>query len=258
MNHQSIRRATAALAAGALALTGVFAAAPGAWAAEGLDGQQVGASTLSRLVALNPGVTKRSMLQAIEAEAKASGLPASRVAAAVLAEAESSAAEAAIAPAEEGPHTFSSGGSGTVTLGSGRYKGDVFYSPASTLFINHGHSGIFYTTATIVHAPGSGQVSRSGSASAMNVASGAQKQYVTASQTERNTAANYAYNNLRDRPYNSNFAFNRKNSNEVNCSQLVRLAYRETSGRDLDSNAGTGVYPANIRDSQYTTTYQTL
>lgn len=218
MNHQSIRRATAALAAGALALTGVFAAAPGAWAAEGLDGQQVGASTLSRLVALNPGVTKRSMLQAIEAEAKASGLPASRVAAAVLAEAESSAAEAAIAPAEEGPHTFSSGGSGTVTLGSGRYKGDVFYSPASTLF----------------------------------------KQYVTASQTERNTAANYAYNNLRDRPYNSNFAFNRKNSNEVNCSQLVWLAYRETSGRDLDSNAGTGVYPANIRDSQYTTTYQTL
>lgn len=254
MNHQSIRRATAALAAGGLAVTGMLAAAPGAWAAEGQDGQQVGASTLSRLVALNPGVTKRSMLQAIEAEAKASGLPASRVAAAVLAEAESSAAESA----EVRPNTSSSGGSGTATLGSGRYKGDVFYSPASTLFVNHGHSGIFYTTATIVHAPGSGQVSRSGSASAMNVASGAQKQYVTASQTERNTAANYAYNNLRDRPYNSNFAFNRKNSNEVNCSQLVWLAYRETSGRDLDSNAGTGVYPANIRDSQYTTTYQTL
>lgn len=254
MNHQSIRRATAALAAGGLAVTGMLAAAPGAWAAEGQDGQQVGASTLSRLVALNPGVTKRSMLQAIEAEAKASGLPASRVAAAVLAEAESSAAESA----EVRPNTSSSGGSGTATLGSGRYKGDVFYSPASTLFVNHGHSGIFYTTATIVHAPGSGQVSRSGSASAMNVASGAQKQYVMASQTERNTAANYAYNNLRDRPYNSNFAFNRKNSNEVNCSQLVWLAYRETSGRDLDSNAGTGVYPANIRDSQYTTTYQTL
>ena len=41
MNHQSIRRATAALAAGGLAVTGMLAAAPGAWATEGQDGQPV-------------------------------------------------------------------------------------------------------------------------------------------------------------------------------------------------------------------------
>ena len=251
-------RATAVLLGALLPTVGVAVAAH----AQDLPSDT---TTLSRLVVLNPGMTEEAMLEALTAEAKSSGVSITALAAKVLVEAESSASSASAVQGGSSKgravqlSSSSGGGSSTTSaLGSSKYRGDVFYSPSSTLFINHGNSGIFYTTSTIVHAPGGGSVSRSDSASKMRVGSGAQKQSVTAGQTERNSAANYAYTKLRDRPYNSNFALNRKNSNAINCSQLVWLAYRETSNRDLDGNGGAGVYPSNIRDSKYTSTYKYL
>ncbi|KAB7789844.1 hypothetical protein [Bifidobacterium leontopitheci] len=44
----------------------------------------------------------------------------------------------------------------------------------------------------------------------------------------------------------------------MNCSQLAWASYYYTSKLDLDSNGGSGVYPKDIRDSQYTLTYKTL
>src|SRR5690606_20250936 len=103
----------------------------------------------------------------------------------------------------------SSGGSGSSkTLGAGNRVGDVFYSPASTLFIQHGHSGIYYSTGYVVEAPGTGKTVRYISANSVKVASGAKKQTVAASATVRTSARNFAYGK-RGLGYNSNFAFNK-------------------------------------------------
>lgn len=139
--------------------------------------------------------------------------------------------------------------------GLSRNKGDVMYSKAWT-GINHGHSAIYYTKDRVVHAPGTGQKSRSESANnRIGLKNGIQLQSVSTSQTNRNKAANYAYNNLRNKPYDLAFANNKKTISKLNCSGLVWNAYKKSVNIDLDSNGGPGVYPSNIRDSSKTVTY---
>ena len=157
------------------------------------------------------------------------------------------------------PTTRSGGVATTVRLQNANYPGDVFYAPASTLTVEHGHSGIYYTVATIVEAPGSGQVSRSLLAATKLVGSGTLMQYVNVPYADGVKAGKYAYDNLRNKPYNSNFTANRNpDAASMNCSQLVWAAYKKTLNIDLDSNSGLGVYPRDIRDSPWTVTYKTL
>lgn len=160
-----------------------------------------------------------------------------------------------------GATTASSSGGGTrnTLLGYSARMGDLFVSPAATGFVQHGHTGIYYSTKVIVEAPGQGLNSRSVSAATYKVGKGAVKQYVRTTTTLRNRAASHAFNHLRGRPYNLNFAFNKStNGAKMNCSQLVWAAYKAASNIDLDGNGGPGVYPYNIRDSSKTTTYKTL
>lgn len=125
--------------------------------------------------------------------------------------------------------------------------------------MNHGHTGIYYSTRTIVEAPGTGKKSRSASAKTLPVGKGAVKQYVKTSQAKRTAAANYAYTNLRGKAYNVNFAFNKdRYGAKMNCSQLVWAAYIIKTRIDLDGNGGFGVCPYNIKDSKYTVTDRTL
>lgn len=152
------------------------------------------------------------------------------------------------------PMSSSSGG-GTVYLGAASAKGDVFVSPSSTLFIEHGHTGIYYSKTVVVEAPGGNVKSRSIAASALRVGKGAVKQSVTVSTAKRDASANYAYNKLRSKAYNSNFAVNRDAyGRDMNCSQLVWAAFKIGASIDIDSDGGFGVYPYNIKDSKYTTT----
>jgi uncharacterized protein YycO len=220
-------------------------------------------SGLDRLLELHAGVEKDVLVAQIEQEAAAQGTTFDAVVDQVLAEARAAAPEAVAADGSlvEGAQVAplsSSGGSGTVKLVNASRKGDVFYSPAGALFVTWGHNGIYYSTSGIVEAPGPGANSRYIAVSKVSVVKGAKLQYVSTTSTNRNKAANYAYNNLRGRGYNLNFAFNKKASGSLNCSQLVWAAYREAAGIDLDSNGGTGVYPANIRDDNSTVTYRTL
>lgn len=139
--------------------------------------------------------------------------------------------------------------------GLSRNKGDVMYSKAWT-GINHGHSAIYYTKSTVVHAPGIGSKSRAESANnKIGLKNGIQIQYVNTTQTNRNKAADYAYNYFRNKPYDKSFASNKKTTTKLNCSGLVWNAYVKTSKIDLDANGGPGVYPSNIRDSSRTVTY---
>lgn len=144
-------------------------------------------------------------------------------------------------------------------LGQANNRGDVFYSVAWT-GINHGHSGIFYTKASVIHAPGPGRNSRQESSNNfLGRKGGTQLQSVNTTQTNRNRAADFAYNHLRNRPYDVLFASNKTTTARLNCSSLVWNAYMRSSAKiDLDRNGGPGVYPADIRDSPRTTTYRRL
>ncbi|SDJ91224.1 Permuted papain-like amidase enzyme, YaeF/YiiX, C92 family [Lentzea albidocapillata subsp. violacea] len=152
--------------------------------------------------------------------------------------------------------TASSGGGGCTkkAVGNARNKGDIFHSNAA-----FNHVGIYYTTKTIVEAPGTGAKSKSVTASTLKKCGPIYKMYVDTKQANRDKAANHAYNKFRDLPYDKNFFDNKDNSNgKLNCSELVWKAYKHGAGIDLDSNGGEGVYPDNIKDHKKTVVYATI
>ncbi|RSN49474.1 hypothetical protein DMC64_02615 [Amycolatopsis sp. WAC 04197] len=146
-----------------------------------------------------------------------------------------------------------------VSVGNARYKGDIFHSAASTAWVKHNHVGIYYTTKTIVEAPGGDHKSWSRTASTHRVCGPAYKMYVKAAQSSRNNAANYAYNSLRGKPYDLSFFNNKSNGDaNLNCSELVWKAYKRAANIELDSNGGPGVYPDDIKNDGSTVVYQTV
>jgi uncharacterized protein YycO len=236
---------TVAIATVALMLSGAHAAT-----AKGPD-----AAALDRIAELNPGVDTNTLRAELRKAAAQSGTAYDTLLAEVLAEAEHSAERAS----GDGQFSIMKEGDGTVYLGSGQRKGDLFVSPASTMFVEHGHIGIYYSTTVIVEAPGNCCLSRSISASSRLVGEGSVKQYVDTTQANRDAAANHSYNNFRGRAYDNSFWNNRSNGDgKLNCSELVWLAYLRTMGLDLDANGGWGVYPYDIRNHSRTVTYATL
>ncbi|MFD4639769.1 YiiX/YebB-like N1pC/P60 family cysteine hydrolase [Lentzea sp. NPDC058436] len=143
-----------------------------------------------------------------------------------------------------------------VKVGNSRYKGDIFHSYAKTV-VPHNHVGIFYTTKIVVEAPGPGSQSKARTAATLNKCGPVYKMYVKAKQSTRNKAANYAYNSLRGKSYDLDFAVNKINSTlRLNCSELVWRAYK-AAGIELDHNGGTGVYPNDIKNDDSTVVYST-
>jgi len=206
---------------------------------------------------LNPGVEKGQLIDGARQYAKSQGLSLERALQQSLNEARTSSGQAARLKLAQ--MASSGGGGGTVNLGAAQRKGDIFVSPSSTLFVQHGHTGVYYTTSVIVEAPGTGKKSRSIATGTYKVGKGAVKQAVSTTQTKRNSSANHAYNKLRGKSYNTNFAFNKSTTGaSMNCSQLVWSAFKVGAGIDLDGNGGPGVYPYNIKDSKLTSTYKTL
>ncbi|RSN62734.1 hypothetical protein DMH01_08765 [Amycolatopsis sp. WAC 04182] len=145
------------------------------------------------------------------------------------------------------------------TVGNARNKGDVFHSYAKTSVFKHNHVGIYYTTKTIVEAPGKGSKSKSVTASTLKKCGPIYKMSVNAKQSSRDKAANHAYNKFRGLAYDADFANNKYNNNgKLNCSELVWKAYKDSVDIDLDKNGGLGVYPDNIKDDGSTVVYQTI
>lgn len=232
----------------------IAASAPAFAAGEERDSQ-----LLHTLAELTPGVGEAQLRADAEAYARETGLSAEQVLEQSVADAEASIAESNAARSTSAARSSGASGGGTVVLGAANNKGDIFVSPAATGFVQHGHTGIYYSTSTIVEAPGTGKKSQASAASSYRVGKGAVKQSVSVTATKRGASANHAYNKLRGKDYNVNFAFNKDVSGaQMNCSQLVWAAYKVGAGIDLDSNGGPGVYPYNIKDSSYTSTYRTL
>jgi hypothetical protein len=144
-----------------------------------------------------------------------------------------------------------------VKVGNSRYKGDIFHSYAKTV-VPHNHVGIFYTTKTVVEAPGPTSRSQARTAATLNKCGPVLKMYVKAKQTTRDKAANYAYNELRGKFYDIDFNNNKTNTSLLlNCSELVWRAYKAV-GIELDANGGTGVYPNDIVLDDSTIVYSIL
>ncbi|WP_091673701.1 hypothetical protein [Amycolatopsis marina] len=142
-----------------------------------------------------------------------------------------------------------------VTVGNSRYRGDIFHSYAEPGWGVPNHVGIYYTTKTIVEAPGPGSKSQARTAATLNKCGPVYKMYVKANQASRDKAATYAYTKLRGKPYDAHSNKNKGNGDhELNSSELVWRAYKAVRV-DLDHNGGTAVYPDDIKRSSGTVIY---
>jgi uncharacterized protein YycO len=211
---------------------------------------------LERLVELNPGMSVAEMRAELEEAAAESGVTYDEILAQALAEAEANMATGD----DRGP--LSSGGGGDrrkVVIGKADRVGDLFHSWAKTAGVTHNHTGIYYTTGTIVEAPGGDNKSWSRDATSHRVYATAYKLKVDTSQANRNKAGKYAYNNLRGKSYQKSFWRNKNgDTSKLNCSELVWLAYKKAVNIDLDGDGGLGVYPNDIKKSGKTSVYKTL
>ena len=139
-----------------------------------------------------------------------------------------------------------------------RVGGDIFYNPASTVGIKFGHVGVYSSQTRIVEAPGVKQRSRETDIRNVSVYKTSQLLYVKISESKRKAAGRYAKNKLLNKPYNIYFATNKNPyGKNMNCSQLVWAAYKNSAKVDLDGNGGPGVYPNDIVKSTKTKTWRT-
>lgn len=220
---------------------------------------------IAELAAMSPGLSVAELELSLMDYADENGLTLDEAAKKALAEGRQSVAEAApVTSASPMPAGVAVAASGSIArninLGSAKYRGDVFVAPAGYGFVQHGHTGIYYSTVTIVEAPGKDKKSRSVASSNYKVGKGAVKQYVKTTAAGRSSAANHANSKLKNKAYNMNFAINKSaTGKDMNCSQLVWAAYKASSSRfDLDGNGGLGVYPYDIKNSSKTVTYKTF
>lgn len=158
------------------------------------------------------------------------------------------------------PTPQSGSGQRKVAMNVSRYIGDIFYSSNSTLGITHGHNGIYNRQTHYIEAAGFSRGVVETYAGHAVAPAPAHKYYVGWDKQSPNKkkAARFA-EAQKGKGYNGVF-FNNKQvySSTYNCSQLVWAAYKSVDPNiDLDSNGGSGVYPADIANSHWTTRYET-
>lgn len=142
-----------------------------------------------------------------------------------------------------------------ITLDPAFHKGDVFYTPAATFTVEHGHTGIYSSKTRIVEA-GQPFGVREVSYDQVKVAPGAVKLYLKMNQATRDKAADRSRKYIK-RSYNTVFFFNKtENGNSMNCSQLVWASFKYGAGVDIAPSINTGVYPTDILNSKFLEVYQ--
>lgn len=147
--------------------------------------------------------------------------------------------------------TLQGGGSASYIVGPSA-RGDFYYTPSATAYINHGHVGLYYSSSTIVESIYPSGV-RSISANVRTVDKGAVVKSISTTSTNKNNATNWAYTQI-GQPYSLNFANNRNtgHTGAKNCSKLIWSAFQLHGGLDLDVDQGFGVYPRDVRDATQT------
>jgi uncharacterized protein YycO len=139
-------------------------------------------------------------------------------------------------------------------------KGNIYYTASYTGGVDHGHVGMYYTSNDIVESTPDKKGVGTVIAKKRRVYKGAVIQSVNTTTHKKNAAADWAYNRVGKDGYSYNFTTNRLTSHygDKNCSKLLWSAFVLKSGLDVDKDQGYGVYPRDMRDSNLTTTIQTI
>lgn len=145
-----------------------------AWAAPGDD--------FTRLLALNPGLTATELEASAREAAAASGQTYEEMIRTALEEAER----------HRGPIIEGSSDCTLIEIGAARYKGDIFYSAASTYGVPHGHVGIYSGNDLITEALGGGKLSGNYPTAGRRYCTKIEKMEVAIGQSRRDQAADYA------------------------------------------------------------------
>ncbi|MER2263049.1 MAG: hypothetical protein ABS934_13640 [Psychrobacillus sp.] len=207
-------------------------------------------SYLDEISSLQPDVSTEEMMASVQEIAKNTGETEEQILEQIYKELKTDQAQG-LAEAKSN-HTQGASG-GTVSVGNST-KGNFYYTPSQTAYLDHGHVGLYYTSTTIVESVPSTGV-RTISTTARKVdSSGALVKSVSTTSTNRNNAANWAYTQV-GQSYSYNFATNRSTGHNgaKNCSKLIWSAYKLNGNLDLDDDGGLGVYPRDVRDAPGTT-----
>ncbi|MEH7059239.1 YiiX/YebB-like N1pC/P60 family cysteine hydrolase [Bacillus wiedmannii] len=215
---------------------------------------------LQEIVKLQPNVASEQVLKEAEIMAKSQNMKVEEVLRTYLKEATNNA----IQGREEAENTKEKsdfqtlGGSGGVYTITNSTKGNIYYTPSQTAYLDHGHVGMYYLSDTIVESVPSTGV-RTIKTSNRLVDAGAVIQTVSTSTQNKQNAANWAYSEVGE-SYSYNFMNNRNTGHDgaKNCSKLVWSAFLLKANIDIDKDGGFGVYPRDIRDSNYTSTIKTF
>ena len=217
----------------------------------------VGASSyVDDVLKLQPDISKEELLQDVKNISSTTGLDEEKVLHQMYNELKTNQEEgvtekAKLSNKKSGISTFGDTG-GTVSVGSST-KGNFYYTPSQTAYLDHGHVGMYYTSTTIVESVPSSGVRQISTTARKVDSSGAVVKSVSTSTTNRNNAANWAYSQI-GQSYSYNFATNRATGHDgaKNCSKLIWSAYKLHGNLDLDDDGGLGVYPRDVRDAPQT------
>lgn len=209
-------------------------------------------TVLSEILKLQPDISKLELLQDVRAIAANTGQSEQSVLDQIYTELKNNDEKGKLEKATTSDISAYGASGGTKSVGSST-KGNFYYTPSQTAYLDHGHVGLYYTSTTIVESVPSSGV-RTISTTARKVDStGAKVKSVTTSTTNRNNAANWAKTQV-GQSYSYNFATNRQtgHTGAKNCSKLIWSAYKLNGSLDLDVDGGLGVYPRDVRDAKGT------
>lgn len=223
-----------------------------------IGGVSANASTKTdEILSSMPGVTAEELDQSIKDTSAALGISEDEVIDQIISEMN---AQDELSSSEAVPFILESKvrAANTFTLDAARNVGDIFFENSSTLFVNHGHVGIYHSKDTIVESwPGDGV--RTMSRFNKQVNSGSKIFTLNdVSQNIKSSAASWAMSQVGCK-YSYNFANNRNTplTGDKNCSKLVWAAYKTAGNLDIDSNGGIGVYPRDILNYNKSSVYKT-
>lgn len=209
-------------------------------------------SDVDQILKLQPDISRQELLQDVQMIASNTGQPEQIILEQIYTELKNNQDNGKKEKIALSDRSTYGGSGGTISVGSST-KGNFYYTPSETAYLDHGHVGMYYTSTTIVESVPSAGV-RTISTTARKVdSSGAMVKSVTTSTTNRNNAANWANSQVGE-SYSYNFATNRLTSHTgaKNCSKLIWSAYKQNGSLDLDVDGGLGVYPRDVRDAKGT------
>ena len=217
-----------------------------------VDASTTSSSNVKDILTLQPGVSLAELEQQVKEISASTGMNEADVYQQMYSEMEKQDAMGKQEAEELAKQNALHGGTPGAYIVGPSARGDFYYTPSATAYINHGHVGLYYSSSVIVESIYPSGV-RKISASSRTVDKGAVVKSVTTTATNKTNATNWA-NGQVGQPYSLNFANNRNTGHggAKNCSKLIWSAFLQYGGLDLDVDKGFGVYPRDVRDASQT------